>query len=63
MNPETIVLAITAVAQAVTEIAKLAQTSQGQAAIARSLEDQAEFRKNAQNLGKWFERLFTGQLR
>jgi hypothetical protein len=62
MTPETILQAITAVAEAVTEMCKLAQTVQGQASIEKALKDQAAVAAAFKGAREWLEKLFTGKL-
>jgi hypothetical protein len=62
MTPETIVATIGAVAEAVAEGFKFAQTPQGQELVKRSIEDRAAFEKNVSAAGQWLQKLFTGKL-
>ena len=62
MNPETIMLAIIAVANATSEALKFAQTEQGMKLIDPSLKDRAAWDKGIAELGGWFKNLFSGEL-
>ena len=62
MNPESIVACITAVAQAITEGFKYAQTPAGQQAIQKMTADQVAFQQGLQSVGAWLEKFFTGKL-
>lgn len=62
MTPEAIVACITAVANAVTEGFKYAQTPAGQQAIQKMTADQAAFQQGLKDAVTWLEKFFTGKL-
>lgn len=62
MTPDAIVDAITAVANAVAEVAKFLQTPEGQEAVKQARSDRAAFDRGVRDLAAWFEKLFAGRL-
>jgi len=62
MNPETILLTIKAVSEAVSEGCKLAQTPAGQALIMEGIKDRVAAKQFFEGAGKWITDLFAGKL-
>jgi hypothetical protein len=62
VNPESIIMLITAIAEAVREGFRFANTEAGQQLVKKSIENQAAFEKGVQEVGHWFVALLSGKL-
>ena len=61
-TPLQIVLMVTAIAQAVSDVCRLAMTPAGQKLIEQSMADRQKWDEFWMPVGSWFKRLFTGDL-
>lgn len=59
MTPEAILAAITAVANAVAEGFRFAQTPHGGEVVKQAIEDRAAWDKGVKELGAWVTKLFA----
>lgn len=61
-TPLQIVLMVTAIAQAVSDVCRLAMTPAGQKLIEQSISDRQKWDEFWMPVGSWFKQLFTGEL-